>query len=176
MTKKEMSEIFAALLLAYPNAEVFKGGIQKLGPTIDLWTASLPDVEYWIGKLAVIRLVRENRFPPTIAEFREKSETVKAEISAEAEDAWGELRVKMKLLGLPPAEAVAHELTPEVVRRAVEFMGGPQALVKTYPDGGTAYAYTEFIDAFHRAARQQVYSNAGAVAVRPPKLPEGRYR
>lgn len=33
MTHKEMSEIFAVMLLAYPNAEVFKGGIAKLGPT-----------------------------------------------------------------------------------------------------------------------------------------------
>lgn len=32
MTHKEMSEIFAVMLLAYPNAEVFKGGIAKLGP------------------------------------------------------------------------------------------------------------------------------------------------
>ena len=31
MTHKEMSEIFAVMLLAYPNAEVFKGGIAKLG-------------------------------------------------------------------------------------------------------------------------------------------------
>lgn len=37
MTHKEMSEIFAVMLLAYPNAEVFKGGIAKLGPTINLW-------------------------------------------------------------------------------------------------------------------------------------------
>ena len=36
MTHKEMSEIFAVMLLAYPNAEVFKGGIAKLGPTINL--------------------------------------------------------------------------------------------------------------------------------------------
>ena len=34
MTHKEMSEIFAVMLLAYPNAEVFKGGIAKLGPSL----------------------------------------------------------------------------------------------------------------------------------------------
>ena len=33
MTHKEMSEIFAVMLLAYPNAEVFRGGIAKLGPS-----------------------------------------------------------------------------------------------------------------------------------------------
>lgn len=40
MTHKEMSEIFAVMLLAYPNAEVFKGGIAKLGPTINLWVTA----------------------------------------------------------------------------------------------------------------------------------------
>lgn len=50
MTKKEMSEIFAVLLLAYPNAETFKGGIQKLGPTISLWATCLQDVDFWTGQ------------------------------------------------------------------------------------------------------------------------------
>ena len=45
MTHKEMSEIFAVMLLAYPNAEVFKGGIAKLGPTINLWVTCLPEIE-----------------------------------------------------------------------------------------------------------------------------------
>ncbi len=173
MTKKEMSEIFAALLLAYPNAEVFRGGIQKLGPTIDLWTASLPEIEYGIGKLAVIRLVRENRFPPAIAELREKAEAVAVEIDAQAEAAWGDLRVKMKLMGLPPAEAVEHALTPEVVRRAVELMGGPEALIRRLPDGAKVYAYSEFKAAYMAAARQGT-TGAKEVGSRPVRQIEGR--
>lgn len=46
MTHKEMTEIFAVLLLAYPNAEIFKGGIKKLAPTINLWVTCLPDVDF----------------------------------------------------------------------------------------------------------------------------------
>lgn len=41
MTKKEMTELFGVMLLAWPNAEMFKGGVAKLGPTIELWTACL---------------------------------------------------------------------------------------------------------------------------------------
>lgn len=41
MTKKEMTELFSVMLLAWPNAEMFKGGVAKLGPTIELWTACL---------------------------------------------------------------------------------------------------------------------------------------
>lgn len=50
MTRKEMTEIFSVMLLAWPNAEMFKGGVQKLGPTIELWTACLPDVDFWQGQ------------------------------------------------------------------------------------------------------------------------------
>ena len=79
MTQKEMTEIFGIMLLAYPNAETFKGGIQKLLPTINLWCACLPEVDFWIGQQAVIKLCRECKYPPTIAEFREKADAVKSE-------------------------------------------------------------------------------------------------
>lgn len=55
MTHKEMSEIFAVMLLAYPNAEVFKGGIAKLGPTINLWVTCLPEIDFWTGQQAVVK-------------------------------------------------------------------------------------------------------------------------
>lgn len=75
MTKKEMTEIFSVMLLAWPNAEMFKGGVAKLGPTIELWTDCLSDVDFWLGQQAVIRLCRECKFPPSIAEFKEKQTT-----------------------------------------------------------------------------------------------------
>ena len=80
MTKKEMTEIFSVMLLAWPNAEMFKGGVAKLGPTIELWTACLSDVDFWLGQQAVIRLCRECKFPPSIAEFKEKADNVQQEI------------------------------------------------------------------------------------------------
>ena len=82
MTKKEMTELFSVMLLAWPNAEMFKGGVAKLGPTIELWTACLTDVDFWLGQQAVIRLCRECKFPPSIAEFKEKADAVKREIDS----------------------------------------------------------------------------------------------
>ena len=38
MTRKEMTEIFTVMSLAWPSAEMFKGGVERLGPTIKLWT------------------------------------------------------------------------------------------------------------------------------------------
>ena len=107
MTHKEMSEIFAVMLLAYPNAEVFKGGIAKLGPTINLWVTCLPEIDFWTGQQAVVKLVRECKFPPTIAEFKEKAEKVQAEVRARIDQAWNYLKLDMGL-GKTPEEAVAR--------------------------------------------------------------------
>ena len=107
MTHKEMSEIFAVMLLAYPNAEVFKGGIAKLGPTINLWVTCLPEIDFWTGQQAVVKLVRECKFPPTIAEFKEKAEKVQAEVRARIDQAWNYLKLDMDL-GKTPDEAVAR--------------------------------------------------------------------
>ena len=127
MTQKEMVDIFAVLLLAFPNAETFKGGIQKLGPTIELWTACLPDVDYWIGQQAAIKLCRECKYPPTIAEFREKADAVKNEVGNQISQAWESLRLPMKLRGASPVEAYIN--APDMTRAAVDAMGGADKLV-----------------------------------------------
>jgi len=152
MTQKEMTEIFSLLLLAYPNAEMFKGGVGKLKPTIELWTAALPDVDFQTGQQAVIRFIRTSRFPPTVAEFRESAEGVRAEIEKKSVDAWNHLKSLMCLLELSPAEAVGHETTSEFVRQVVRYMGGPDKLIRRLPDGTEIYAYFEFKEAFMNVA------------------------
>ena len=77
MTRAEMTEIFAVLMLAYPNAEMFKAPskqalMEKLAPTITLWATCLADVDFWTGQQAAVRVCRVCKFPPTIAEFRSR--------------------------------------------------------------------------------------------------------
>lgn len=151
MTQKEMTEIFSLLLLAYPNAEMFKGGVGKLKPTIELWTAALPDVDFQTGQQAVIRFIRTSRYPPTIAEFRENAEAVKRELEGRSGEAWANLKMLMNGMGMSPAEAVAR--SPEFVRQVVRNMGGPEKLIRRFEDGTEAYAYYEFQDAFAKAVR-----------------------
>jgi len=155
MTQKEMTEIFSLLLLAYPNAEMFKGGVGKLKPTIELWTAALPDVDFQMGKQAVIRFIRASRFPPTIAEFRESVSGVMAEIEGRSMVAWNTLKAMITIMGRSPAEAVADENTPEFVRQVVRYMGGPDKLIRRFPDGTQAYAYYDFLDAYKYVALKQ---------------------
>ena len=61
MTGKEMTELFAIMLLAWPNAETFKGGIPKLAPTIKLWVSCTANVDFWTGQQAVVRLCQHYR-------------------------------------------------------------------------------------------------------------------
>ena len=72
MTNKEMSELFSVMMLAWPNAEMFKGGVAKLAPTIKLWTSCLPEIDFWTGQQALIKLCRVCKYPPTIAEFKSR--------------------------------------------------------------------------------------------------------
>lgn len=137
MTQKEMTEIFGIMLLAYPNAEIFKGGIQKLAPTINLWCTCLPDVDFWVGQQAVIKLCRECKYPPTIAEFKEKADAVKFELRRKIDSAWDILRKPIKLQGATPVEA--YNCAPEHIRAVVDAMGGADKLVimrvRTMGDG-----------------------------------------
>ena len=60
MTRAEVTEIFAVLMMAYPNAEMFKAPDKdslkaKLAPTITLWTTCLRDIDFWAAQQAVIR-------------------------------------------------------------------------------------------------------------------------
>ena len=88
MTKVEMTEIFAVLLIAYPGAPQFQGGIEGLRPTINLWTSCLADIEYWLGLRATKIICRELRFPPTIAEFRSAAARAEEGVQQEIGQAW----------------------------------------------------------------------------------------
>lgn len=138
MTRKEMTELFSVMLLAWPNAEAFKGGVQKLAPTIRLWTACTADVDLWTGQQAVYRLCKSCKFPPTIAEFRAQAERVNAEIQAIAGQVAMEIRAADALCG---SVAAFYETLPKgaLTREAIDVLGGPDALtISLTHDGKTA--------------------------------------
>ena len=155
MTLKQTSEIFAAMLLAWPSAEIFKGGLEKLEPTIQLWATCLADVDWWTAQRAVIKLCQENRYPPTIADFREKASTVRAEVQAKVNVAARE------------AELGTRELSPEtyyrqlpdtsLTRAAIDLMGGPEKLNTVCMLGdrqAPIWNHRGFREAYERVLRQ----------------------
>lgn len=122
MTKKEMTEIFTAMMLAWPNAEMFKGGIQKLGPTIALWTISMSDVDFWTAQQAVVKLCRTSKFPPTIAEMREQANVVNNEIENEVRRAYLDARNWVRLCSGDLKKAF-ERMTPRS-QHVIQKMGG----------------------------------------------------
>ncbi len=135
MTNREMTEIFSAMLLAWPNAEVFKGGVERLAPTIKLWTNCTADIDFWTGQQAVYRLCRSCKFPPTIAEFREQADRVNAEMRAIAGQTVWELRGADSLYG--SVEAFYEKLPKGAfTREVIDALGGPGALLVTVGHGG----------------------------------------
>lgn len=126
MTKVEVSEIFSVMLLAWPSAEMFKGGISKLGPTIELWARCLSDVDFRVAQRATIRLCKESRFPPTIAEFREASSAVSAELDMALDVHWGAIKWELNHGASPRS---LYGKMADMSRAIVDAMGGPDKLL-----------------------------------------------
>lgn len=131
MTKQEMTYIFAQMMLAWPSAPMFGGGIQKLGPTIMLWTAALPDVDFWTGKQAVVQVCRDCSFPPNIAEFRKAADKVKADISSRAQNAFLMMQSCLGLYDENPQEYYSRLPDGSTEKAAIQMLGGPDALFKS---------------------------------------------
>ncbi len=146
MTGKEMTELFAVMLLAWPNAETFKGGIAKLAPTIKLWVSCTADVDFWTGQQAVIRLCQHCKFPPTIAEFREQVANVNKDIERLTDRVRQELRNADLMYG--SLSALYEELPPGGFTRAViDTVGGVDALTRPVKDcDGTEQAMWNWQD------------------------------
>lgn len=147
MTAKEMSEIFSILMLAFPSAEMFKGGVERLMPTIKLWAKALPEVDFWTGKQAVMQLCRTCRYPPTIAEFREQAEKVTSELQRRLWVTWSDIRFSDNK---PGGLAAYYEglQAGNPARAAIDAMGGPDKLISWSKDVGgktvSCWNYEEF--------------------------------
>lgn len=137
MTRAEVAQLFAVLVIAYPNAEMFKAPSQqalmeKLDPTIALWSTCLRDVDFWTGQHAVIKVCQSCKFPPTIAELREAAEAVTAETRQEISHAYLEARNAVRLFD-GDLDA-AYRAMPARARKTIDAMGGMEAFAPPEKD------------------------------------------
>ena len=172
MTNKEMSELFAVMMLAWPNAEMFKGGTAKLAPTIKLWTSCLPEIDFWTGQQVLIKLCRVCKFPPTIAEFKEQAEVLNKEIDSAVNDMMWELRSASMMHG--SLDAWYASLPEGSIKKAVVArMGGPQGLYETHIDNeGKPFSFWRWgaLETEYRALlREKKTLPGGSVTALPAK-------
>ena len=140
MTRQEMTLIFGQMLLAWPSAPMFQGGIRQLGPTINLWAVSMPDVDFWTGKQAVCRVVRECSFPPTISEFLKAAKAVQGDLMNEAYNVYNANIALPEFIG----EFDYSKLNRDgMLRKAIDLAGGPDGLTRE-----------SFVQAYQNLARQ----------------------
>lgn len=161
MTNKEMTELFSIMLLAWPNAETFRGGIAKLGPTIRLWATCTADIDFWTGQQAMIRLVETSKFPPSIAEFKEQAKVVEDRIKM----ASGRFLDRMRLhrdLGKSALDYYARLSTSDFDRAVIDRLGGTENL--TIGDRWN-------IEGIEEACRAVIRSRPAVVGGRPLALP-----
>lgn len=131
MTKTEMTELFAVMSLAWPNAEMFKNGVGKLGPTIALWTSCLSDLDFGTAKKAIVRLGVACKFPPTIAELRTAADEVIAEMRDEAYRSYSMVRNAVTLIGATGQTLDGiYETLPIRSRKVIDAIGGMEAFVQ----------------------------------------------
>ncbi len=176
MTKAEVTELFAALMIAYPDAKLFRGldGADlgaKLAPTIAFWTACLRDTDPWAARQAVLRVCQTSRFPPSVAELREAAETVQRETDAEIRGAYLAARSEVELAlatGGTERDALGH--MSQRARRTIEAMGGIDVFAGG--DGG-CYAMRRFQETYEALLRRNPVGLPGAATGHG--LSEGRH-
>lgn len=154
MTRKEMTEIFSILMLAYPRAEMFKGGIEKLGPTITLWSRCTEDIDFWTGQQAVIRVCKECAFPPTIAEFRVAAAAVTEDLENKAKDVFCAIRQGEALNGSLESMYTALP-SGNRIKTVIDELGGIENLVRDLKSGGQMWNLDAIIRTAKKVIRQE---------------------
>ena len=148
MTKSEMTKLFAAMSLIYRHDKMFSAGIEALKPTIEIWTATLPDLSFALGQQALIRLFRTCKYPPTPAELEECAASIRAEINAQCDSAIQMFRTRTGLFGETVEECFAGLPKGDLARLAIEHIGGPERLYEKLEKGGWIWNWTAFEKAY----------------------------
>lgn len=163
MTRAEMTEIFAVMRLNYRHAKMFEGGIESLAPTIRLWTAALPEVDYWTGQKALMSVLRTCKYPPTIAEFKEAADVVVQDVQHQIDQSVSMLRVHAMAANRSVEEICCEQEPGSYVQLAIVEMGGPSAMSKD-----NLRRWEQFAEAYYRVLQKQFPAQGGLA------LPEGR--
>lgn len=169
MNKQEMTKIFSLMMLNYPKAEMFKGGIEKLKPTIELWTACLPDVDFWTGQQALAKVFRENPFPPTIAEFKAQADNVHKEIKSTVNDYIQSIRTADMMFDSLD-EFYRNLPKGDRLRMTIDMMGGVDNLTVTHEHNGQISCMWNWSE-FERCYEKLLRSGNALMQKAPQALP-----
>ena len=117
MDREEFINIAMAIKTAYPNAKVLQDA-----KAMDVWYLMLQDLDYSIAQSAIQEHITTNKFPPSIAEIREKCSTYTSIPIKDWGDAWKDVSDAIRFQGYM-REKEALESLDEITRKCVTRLG-----------------------------------------------------
>lgn len=117
MNKQEFANIAVAIKAAYPSSNAIPDNA-----AMDLWFKMLQDLDYMVAQNAVLEHISTCKFPPSIAEIREKcTERLCPEVP-DWGTAWGQVMRAIRKYGYYQ-EREALESMDELTRKVVQRFG-----------------------------------------------------
>ena len=117
MTEQEFMKIAAAIKTSYPAVNVLKDKA-----SMNIWYMMLSDIDYQICQNAVLELISTLKFPPTIAEIREKCSMLTSLPVKDWGEAWEEVLMAIRRFGYPQ-ELEAMNSLDDLTRKCVKRIG-----------------------------------------------------
>ena len=132
MTKSETIALVTLATAAHPSAQ---GKDPK--PIVEAWSLMLADIPFAIAKAAIVKMCRESKFFPSVAEIIESARALDpiGEKLPTAAEAWEEVKSLIGSVG--PYHAPVYSC--ETVRRAARSIGWMQLCNGENPEADRAH-------------------------------------
>lgn len=118
MTTEEFDIIRAAIKSAYPDSNIMPDKY-----SIRMWYKLLGDLDFEVCETALYELFATNKFPPRVAEIREKCMEYMNPQIKDSGEAWEEVQTAVRKYGYYWGDEAVKTL-PEAIQQAVNRIGG----------------------------------------------------
>ena len=132
MTRTEIIALVALATGAHPSAQ---GKDPK--PIVEAWSLMLADIPFPIAKTTVVKMCRESKFFPSVAEIIESARALdpRGEKLPTAAEAWEEVKILIGSVG--PYQTPVYSC--ETIRRAARSIGWLQLCTGENPEADRAH-------------------------------------
>lgn len=148
MTREETKTILALLASVY-SLNLMPAVTEM---TINVWFQMLSDLDYRLAQTAVAAWVQTEKYPPTIADIREKCVTSKPDTAPKA---WGKLNAAIKKYGPYHQGELLESITDPTLRRIVDQFTLQHFLMRL--EANKSIDYAQFRDAYNAESKKEIY-------------------
>ena len=132
MTRQEVFALVALASSSYPSMQA-----RDPKPIVEAWTMMMADIDAVVGKAAIIKVCRDSKFFPSVAQVVAAANELDPRIEKlpTAAEAWEEVSRLIQTVG--PYRAPTYSC--DTVKRAVRSMGWLQLCVGENPEADRAH-------------------------------------